>query len=651
MDPVGLARVGALRAPGCRARRASRLLSRSARRRPRRAARRCAIALWADRDDDDANGVPTASRRPAARRPTSTSFRSTSASSARVAAGGVGRRARARRPRQGRRRSLGARRSRARLAQGLSPGRVELRGQDAGRTAARDRRRARDRPARRRGRRGRHGALARVARAHAARMRIEGPPDAPYDDPDALRVVLDAPDDGPGLDGEREIAVESVERARRAHRRYRRTSRSRRPRARGPIRACAAGRARRCASSSTTSTATTPRRRAIHQGRGGRRHRAPRRRAQGADDPRARPAQLARSGPSGACGRRCARSSSASRPGGAPAIGGTEAGAVDALRAELASAAGIWGQCGLTFGEPATQEVRVVDPPPSHLVAIGDDLGIAASGGEIRLRADGKTLAVTTSRGRAARPRRLRPRARSPRRAGLVAVVSPNARIGPGLGAERRRLAAPEGRHARRGRAGPGRPRCPPIATLSVRIGSVDLSDGLQHFTDMDAMAGHARGAHAAQGHRRRRSDHHRGRRRPAVRRRRPHRRVVHRQRSLERAQRRPARSRRHSRAKEQPDPGARARPRPHGPARATPTTTASTRRPCSWTPTPPTRRLSARAASPSTSARASCVRPGPSARVPLLVDCARRAAAAGDETLGAVGYLPDGLLAVVTAG
>jgi len=27
-------------------------------------------------------------------------------------------------------------------------------------------------------------------------------------------------------------------------------------------------------------------------------------------------------------------------------------------------------------------------------------------------------------------------------------------------------------------------------ATLTVRIGSVDLSDGLQHFTDMDAMAG-----------------------------------------------------------------------------------------------------------------------------------------------------------------
>ncbi len=35
----------------------------------------------------------------------------------------------------------------------------------------------------------------------------------------------------------------------------------------------------------------------------------------------------------------------------------------------------------------------------------------------------------------------------------------------------------------------PGAPLCSD-ATLSVRVGSVDLSDGLQHFTDMDAAAG-----------------------------------------------------------------------------------------------------------------------------------------------------------------
>jgi hypothetical protein len=175
-------------------------------------------------------------------------------------------------------------------------------------------------------------------------------------------------------------------------------------------------------------------------------------------------------------------------PGGAPAIGGTDIGAVDALRAELGAASAIWGQCGITFGDPRQLDVRLVDPPPSHLVAIGDDLGIDASGGEIRLRADGKVIAVPTASGET--PDRVaRDLARLAERAGLSAVVSPNARIGPGL--------APSVDVSLRRRDGtlagvdtvPGVPLSTD-ATLSVRIGSVDLSDGLQHFTDLDAVAG-----------------------------------------------------------------------------------------------------------------------------------------------------------------
>ena len=54
-----------------------------------------------------------------------------------------------------------------------------------------------------------------MTRSHASLertppVRVEGPPDATYDDPDALRVVMALPDDGPGLDGDREIGVESV---------------------------------------------------------------------------------------------------------------------------------------------------------------------------------------------------------------------------------------------------------------------------------------------------------------------------------------------------------------------------------------------------------------------------------------------------------
>jgi hypothetical protein len=175
-------------------------------------------------------------------------------------------------------------------------------------------------------------------------------------------------------------------------------------------------------------------------------------------------------------------------PGGAPAIGGTDAGALEAMRAELGSASAIWGQCGITFGDPRSIEVKLMDPPPSHLVAVGDDLGLLASGGELRLRADGKSINVPTTPGEGA-DQVAANLARAVERAGLLAVVSPNARIGPAVAASvdvsiRRRdgtLLAVD--------APPGVPLSTD-PTLSVRIGSVDMTDGLQHFTDVDAMAG-----------------------------------------------------------------------------------------------------------------------------------------------------------------
>jgi hypothetical protein len=175
-------------------------------------------------------------------------------------------------------------------------------------------------------------------------------------------------------------------------------------------------------------------------------------------------------------------------PGGAPAIGGTDAGAVEALRSELAAASSIWGQCGISFGDARSLEVRLVDPPPSHLVAVGDDLGLAASGGEIRIRADGKSISVPTNPGESS-GQVAEHLARALEKAGLVAVVSPNARIGP--------AAAPSVDVSVRRKDGTlvtvdtavGAP-ISTDPTLSVRIGSIDMSDGLQHFTDVDAMAG-----------------------------------------------------------------------------------------------------------------------------------------------------------------
>lgn len=171
-------------------------------------------------------------------------------------------------------------------------------------------------------------------------------------------------------------------------------------------------------------------------------------------------------------------------PGGAPSVGGTDAGATAALRQELAAAASAWGQCGITFGPVAQLDVKVVNPPPPYLVAIGDDVGLPASGGSLRLRVGGKTIAMTTKPGWSTRQVALELQ-RSLEKSGLKAVLSENARIASGASPsvdvavrnEQGQLATVELVAAT-------------DPTLSVAVGAVDLSDGLQHFGDTDSVAG-----------------------------------------------------------------------------------------------------------------------------------------------------------------
>jgi hypothetical protein len=344
-----------------------------------------------------------------------------------------------------------------------------------------------------------------MARSHASLertppMRVEGPPDAHYDDPDALRVVMSLPDDGPGLDGDREIAVDSLNAsgARLDSIPHLALAPSACPAPYVKVRCWTSAPLRLVIDDVDRDHPLVADRSIKAEVGGGIIMRSDGRKAQMIRvlGPRKLPRDIfdersSSSSPAASAGRLRATL----RPfvvrvvaGGAPAIGGTDAGAIAALRAELASASAIWGQCGITFGDSRQLDVRLVDPPPSHLVAIGDDLGIAATGGEIHLRADAKPISVPTLSGET--PDRVaRELARVAERAGFVAVVSPNARIGPGL--------APSVDVSLRRRDGtfvaidtiPGQPLSTDV-TLSVRIGSVDLSDGLQHFTDLDAVAG-----------------------------------------------------------------------------------------------------------------------------------------------------------------
>ncbi|AKV02238.1 hypothetical protein AKJ09_08901 [Labilithrix luteola] len=171
-------------------------------------------------------------------------------------------------------------------------------------------------------------------------------------------------------------------------------------------------------------------------------------------------------------------------PGSGPAVGGTDAGAITALRQELALASATWGQCGITFGPISQMDVKVVNPPPPYLVALGDDVGLPASGGEIRLRIEGKPVSFTTKSGWSTRQAALELQ-RVATKAGFGATLSENARISAGAAPSVDVLVK-----KRDGQLASVELVSSSDSTMAVTVGSVDLADGLQHFGDTDSVAG-----------------------------------------------------------------------------------------------------------------------------------------------------------------
>lgn len=177
------------------------------------------------------------------------------------------------------------------------------------------------------------------------------------------------------------------------------------------------------------------------------------------------------------------------RPRGAVPFGLSERMATVLVQLQVARANAIWSQCGVTFGDPREAEVRVVDPPGPYMLAVGCDLGLPSSGdGEVRVKVEGRDVHLRTQKGEAPRAvaRRL---ARALEREGLRVTVSDNRRIGPGEAEVTDLLVS-----RRDGKPATIEPlRGKPVSsdsTLGVCIGRVDFSDGLQHFTDVDAVAG-----------------------------------------------------------------------------------------------------------------------------------------------------------------
>ncbi|WP_050432253.1 ImmA/IrrE family metallo-endopeptidase [Chondromyces crocatus] len=176
------------------------------------------------------------------------------------------------------------------------------------------------------------------------------------------------------------------------------------------------------------------------------------------------------------------------RAGGRPPVGADDADAANLIRGEVERANMLWGACGISFGSPDDLDIRVVDPPRAHLLALGCDHGLPASGGEIRFRVDGREISVRVNAGMkpAAAARVV---AAAVNAAGFSARVSDNATIA---------AAAHGASDVLIRRAGgalsllepPATGRVSTDRTLTACLGAVDLEDGLQHFGDIDAIAG-----------------------------------------------------------------------------------------------------------------------------------------------------------------
>ncbi len=174
--------------------------------------------------------------------------------------------------------------------------------------------------------------------------------------------------------------------------------------------------------------------------------------------------------------------------GGMPAIGGDDAGARALGKNEIDVASRLWGQCGIHFGEPTAQDVILHDPPPVYMLAVGCEVGLPASGGEIRFSVSGKRVRVPTHAGQT--PMDVATAvARALGALGVTASVSPNpATLGAPYGTADVIVRRSDGALAEL--RADGTAPLSSDSSLGACFGEVDFADGVQHFTDIDAPAG-----------------------------------------------------------------------------------------------------------------------------------------------------------------
>lgn len=163
--------------------------------------------------------------------------------------------------------------------------------------------------------------------------------------------------------------------------------------------------------------------------------------------------------------------------------------AVRLAREEIDRANTVWGVCGVSFGPGADADVAVVDPPPPFLLAVGCDApAIARQDGTFRFAVDGRELSVAIPRGTSPRSAARLVKAALDKLGYRVTVSDNRASHATTLASSDVLVARASGFPATL--SGPKSGTLSSDPALDACIGRVNLEDGLQHFTDTDAVAG-----------------------------------------------------------------------------------------------------------------------------------------------------------------
>lgn len=175
---------------------------------------------------------------------------------------------------------------------------------------------------------------------------------------------------------------------------------------------------------------------------------------------------------------------------GAPVLGKDDREALGLARRQVEIANEIWAQCNVDFGRPEDSQVAVVDPPGPTLLSFADLDGLPARGdGAVLLRAGGKLIGPVPTRVGALPEQTALAVAREARARGLVAEVSLNPRADHGAYPSADLILRDTNGSVLVITADAGHP----IGTDSrqlVRVGSVDLADGVSEFDNTISAVG-----------------------------------------------------------------------------------------------------------------------------------------------------------------